>query len=564
MAEGIIILDTQGRVQWLNEAALMLLELSCKDIPSGTSFLDLFQSLRASDLNYHPLSPGLNYEHLMELASAGPNKQTILCFLPSGHTLCVDIVYTLLQEEEQPTKILCQLHNLTDFYLQQIQISQNNAAQLSLIHAIFHLHDLLAVSPPEEELSIPSSIHIIGQHLADLIRDLLEGQAVFLFSLGSLDQRLYYIAFSGLTAEQTELRWKNSGRYRLADFLDPGAIEDLRAQKQVTIDRQHMHIPFAKPVDLPSSYLFWTPLFLKQELVGAFVLGRDYPCNTEESELVRAVATLTTLMIEYARSFAPLDHEKSNEMVLQATSQIIDAFLDLTSHELKTPLTTTMGNIQLALRRLEKLKDQINRQEEVISKDIERVQDPLEAANESARTQQQMIENMIDDAQIQKKTLQLHRRREELTKLIKKAVAQQQKHSRDRQFQLTLPPQEVWVSIDPRRINQVMHTYLSNAHRQSPANQPIEVALRVDTSQACISVHDTGPGIAPEEQEHIWERLYRSQGTAPQHELDLSMGIRFYLCRTLIEAHQGTVGVDSTLGHGTTFWFSLPLVEQAG
>lgn len=562
MAEGIIFLDTRGRIQWLNEAALMLLELSHKGIAADTFFVDLFQSLRSYDLNYRPVSPGLNYENLAGLASSEGKKQTILCFLPSGHTICVDIVYTLLQEQEQPAGIVCQLHNLTDFYQEQRNIYQNEAALLSLINAIAHLHDLLAISPSEETLLLPSCINGIAQHLADLIRDLLAAQTVFLFSLGSFDQRLYYIAFSGLTAEQAELRWKNSGRYGLADFLDSDVIKDLYVHKQITVEHEHMHIPFVTPVDLQSSYVFWTPLFVKEELVGTFVLGRNYPCNGEECALVHAVATLITLMIEYVRPFASLDHDKSNDMVLRATSQIINTFLDLASHELKTPLTTTMGNIQLAQRRLEKLKCQSNKQGEFISKDIERIQDPLEAASDSARTQERIISNMIDDAQIQKNILPLHKQREALTKLIKKAVAQQQNQYRDRQLQLTLPQQEVWVSIDTIRINQVLQTYLSNAHHQSPANQPIEVELRTDASRAYISIHDKGPGITPKEQEHIWERLYRSKGTAPQNEFDLSMGLSFYLCRVLIEAHQGTVGVDSIPGHGTTFWFSLPLVEK--
>ncbi|GCE24257.1 hypothetical protein KDK_80570 [Dictyobacter kobayashii] len=558
MTEGIIIIDMEGKIQWINEAAFNLLELSQQQIPPGTSFEQLFSYRRAYDLQYRPISPRINLEKLLSLANSSIQKQPLLCFLPSGGTVCIDVVYTLLKDQEKPTGIICQLHNLTEFYQTQANTSRNNTALLSLINAIAHLHDLLAASPPEEALSLPSSIHIIGQHLADLIRGLLGGQAVFLFSLGSLDQRLYYIAFGGLTPEQAELRWQNSGRYGLEDFLDPHEIAQLYEHQQVMVDREHMRIPFLRAVDFPASYLFWTPLFVKQELVGMFVLGRDCPCNAEESELVQAVATLTTLMIEYVRPVASMDQEKGNDLVLQATGQIINTFLDLASHELKTPLTSTMGNIQLALRRLEKLNDQIREEGEGISKKIELLRDPLEAASDSARIQERIIRNLIDDAQIQKKLLEIHPRPYELTALIQEAVKHHQQQYPDRQVTLALPPQELWANVDAIRIKQVIQIYLTNAHHQSPIDQPIAVRLRIDLSQAYISVQDKGPGIALQEQERIWDRLYRSQGTAPQNELDLSMGMNFYLCRMLIEHHKGQVGVESIPGHGSIFWFSIP------
>lgn len=81
---------------------------------------------------------------------------------------------------------------------------------------------------------------------------------------------------------------------------------------------------------------------------------------------------------------------------------------------------------------------------------------------------------------------------------------------------------------------------------------------------ARVSVHDEGPGIAPEEQELLWGRFYRGKGSVVQHELDLSLGLRFYLCQALIEHHHGNTGVQSTPGHGTTFWFTVPMARPAG
>ncbi|GCE31695.1 hypothetical protein KDA_71790 [Dictyobacter alpinus] len=562
VVEGIVVTNMDEKVQWSNAAALALLELRPADFSSGDSLEQLFSRCRMYDPYYRPLAPARCFAYFHTMTDAESRKQTVLCLLPSGRIACFDIGCTLIKKPKQPAIKVYLFHDLTNFYQQQNEDNRSKTAMLSLINAISHLHDLLAASPPEETLSIPSSVHIIGQHLADLIRDLLEGQAVFLFSLGSQDKRLYYIAFSGLTPEQTELRWQNSGRFGLADFLDSASIEQLYAHKQVSVDREHIRIPFLPKVDFPAENLFWTPLFVKGEIVGMFVLGRDRPCNPEESELVQAVSTLTTFMLEYVRPFATMDQQEGKELVMQATGQIINTFLNLASHELKTPLTATMGNIQLALRRLEKLKAYADASSSAIRRKVEQVKDPLEAASDSTRVQARIIGNLIDDAQIQTNTLELHPQQYELTELIQETIAQHQQQHPNQQINFILPQQELWVNIDRERINQVLEIYLTNAQRQSPAEQPITIQIRPELSHAYIDIRDQGPGIPLEEQAQLWERLYRSQGTAPQNDLDLSMGMNFYLCRTLIELHHGLVGVESMPGQGAIFWFSLPLSQQ--
>ncbi|BCL82270.1 PAS domain-containing sensor histidine kinase [Ktedonobacteria bacterium brp13] len=571
MAEGIIITDMEGQVQWVNKAALRLLKVSGTQVVRGISFGQLFYACETYDLSYRSVVPGINQKDMPGLLHATPFRQTMLCCFPSGSTICLDAVYTLLkdQQDQQSVGVICHLHDLTDFYLTHVNASQSNAALLSLINAIAHLRDLLTAPLPGEVLALPPSVHLIGQHLADLIRNLLGGQSTFLYSLGAHDRLIYYIALSGLTPEQAALRWENSGRYGIESLLDQELIAQLYAHKQVLVDREHMRLPFLPSID-PSAENFcysaenfcWTPLFVKQELAGMFVVGRDRPYTAEESELVQAVAALATMMIEYVGPFASGNQAKGVQLVSQATDQIIDSFLTLASHELKTPLTTIKGNIQLALRRLAKLRDQAGTPCEAVYPSIEQVLESLEAANASARTQERIIRNLIDDTQIQTNTLELHLQHCALAALVRETVAQYQKHYPERQITLLLPSQELWVTVDSRRIQQVVQAYLINAYYQSPANHPIIVRLRSEGGQAYLSIHDEGPGIALEEQEHIWERLYRARDASPQSTLDVSMGMDFYLCRILIERHHGGVGVESIPGRGTIFWFSLPLVQD--
>ena len=169
--------------------------------------------------------------------------------------------------------------------------------------------------------------------------------------------------------------------------------------------------------------------------------------------------------------------------------------------------------------------------------------------------------DLLDDARLQSHTLELHPTRKDLNALLREAVAAQQRAAPGRTIVLeSLPPERVMpVRVDAERITQVITCYLTNALSSSPADQPVTVQLTVEGAVARVSVHDQGPAISAEEQEHIWERFYHAKRTAVQHELDLSLGSGFYLSRAFIERQQGSVGVQSAPGRGATFWFTLPI-----
>ena len=110
-----------------------------------------------------------------------------------------------------------------------------------------------------------------------------------------------------------------------------------------------------------------------------------------------------------------------------------------------------------------------------------------------------------------------------------------------------------------------MSNYLTNALKYSAADQPVGVRLQVEGQTAHVRVSDQGPGLSPAEQEHVWERFYRVRGIEVQSEAGRAsggLGIGLYLCRTVIERHHGQVGVQSSLGKGSDFWFTLPLARQ--
>ncbi|EFH89300.1 histidine kinase [Ktedonobacter racemifer DSM 44963] len=291
----------------------------------------------------------------------------------------------------------------------------------------------------------------------------------------------------------------------------------------------------------------------------------DSGYSQEEIELVKAVAAQARLIIECLGNLQKQTGRQARELVLHEVDRLNRDFLTLASHELRTPLTGIKGNLQLSQRRLETLKRHLAEQPERASAHLEHAQQSLAQAAQSARLQERMVRDLIDDARIQANQLGLSLKSCDLLALINVAVMKQQASVPEHTIELenlttehTMP-----VLADAGRITQVLTLYLANALNYSPAERPVTVQVRSSDDLVRVSVHDEGAGIPLEEQGRLWDRFYRGKGSAVQHELDLSLGLSFYLSQALIERHHGSVGVESEPGHGATFWFTLPIARSA-
>jgi signal transduction histidine kinase len=132
-----------------------------------------------------------------------------------------------------------------------------------------------------------------------------------------------------------------------------------------------------------------------------------------------------------------------------------------------------------------------------------------------------------------------------------------------RPIRLALPPGETMpVLADADRIRQVVINYVTNALKFAPPDRPIEVGARREGGQARVWVRDEGPGVGQDDQERIWERGYQV-GVAQHSGSRIGLGLGLYISRSLIEGHWGQVGVESVPGQGATFWFTLPLADDA-
>jgi signal transduction histidine kinase len=197
--------------------------------------------------------------------------------------------------------------------------------------------------------------------------------------------------------------------------------------------------------------------------------------------------------------------------------------------------------------------------------DVEPLLAPVAQAERQGERLERLVNDLVDVARIRGGRLEIHMTQTDLATIVREAVEGQRQANPERTLVLESPGEQlVPVTADAHRLGQVVTNYLTNALKYSPQDRPVAVGLQVDDQQARVWVRDEGPGLPPQEQGRIWERFHRAQGIEVQSDtgVGLGLGLGLYICRTIIEQHQGQVGVQSAPGQGSTFWFSLPLATQ--
>jgi signal transduction histidine kinase len=227
--------------------------------------------------------------------------------------------------------------------------------------------------------------------------------------------------------------------------------------------------------------------------------------------------------------------------------EIKSTFVSIISHELKTPVALIKGYVS-TLRR------------EDAHWDPEIIQDSLAVIEEEADRLAGLIENLLDASRLQAGVLSLKRSDVALPGLVERLARRMQIQTSQHTILVDFPPNFPVLLADETRLEQVLSNLIGNSIKYAPGGE-IRVTGRVRQGQAIVCVSDQGPGIAPEDIPHIFDRFYRAPEMARQTK---GAGLGLYLARAIVEAHQGRIWVDTQPGSGVRFCFSLPLQAQAG
>ncbi len=259
--------------------------------------------------------------------------------------------------------------------------------------------------------------------------------------------------------------------------------------------------------------------------VYRWYLMRMQPVKNAAGELQLWVGTATDI------------HELKN------LQQQKDDFISIASHELKTPVTSLKVSLQLLDRNKE------NPTAPIIPKLIGQ-------ANKSLDRVSILIEDLLNVSKLNQGQLHLNKTQFNINQVINDCC----QHVRlDGAYSIvTEGDLKLEAYADAERIDQVVVNFVNNAIKYAPESKEIHVKIEKQKEMAKVSVTDKGPGIPPEKVSHLFQRYYRVDSQGMQFS---GLGLGLYISSEIIKRHGGQIGVDTEIGKGSTFWFTIPLKD---
>jgi signal transduction histidine kinase len=294
----------------------------------------------------------------------------------------------------------------------------------------------------------------------------------------------------------------------------------------------------AAPDDrLSQAYLLGIPLRKDGLIGGALVFVRFGGPAYEQNHLTMASLAAELLSVMFERTAWKKMYKEHHALKLQM--QLQEDFVSTISHELRTPLGFIKGYSTSLLR-----KD--------TSWDEETTQEFLTIIDEEADRLSLLIENVLESARLQSKTLPLRFQPLRLDAVLRDVVARLRARYKDLEVNMDLQTTQP-IQGDGVRIAQVFDNLFTNAVKYAPGSE-ISVLLQHMDGKMLIQFKDHGPGIPKESLPLIFERFYRARS-----EKATGTGLGLFICKQIIDAHRGKIWAESTLGQGTTFFIELPM-----
>jgi signal transduction histidine kinase len=288
---------------------------------------------------------------------------------------------------------------------------------------------------------------------------------------------------------------------------------------------------------LSQAYLLGIPLSADGLVHGALVFVRFGGPAYEQDHIDMASLGAELLSVMFERRIWKKVHKELHDLKLQM--QLQEDFVSTISHELRTPLGFIKGYSTSLLR-----KD--------TSWDEETTQEFLTIIDEEADRLSSLIENVLESARLQSKTLPLRFQPLRLDAVLRDVVMRLRVRYKDLEVNMDLQT-TVAIQGDGVRIAQVFDNLFMNAIKYAPGSA-IDVFLHQVHEKLAVEFKDHGPGIPKESLPLIFERFYRARS-----EKATGTGLGLFICKQIIDAHRGKIWAESTLGQGTTFFIELPI-----
>ena len=270
-------------------------------------------------------------------------------------------------------------------------------------------------------------------------------------------------------------------------------------------------------------------------------MGEVKPDDFENS---LAIAILNQCATSMEKEF--ISRKREEETAMAKAEQLRSNLLRSMSHDLRTPLTSISGNAGILMNDTGHLAEERKKQ---VCQDI--YDDSMWLAN--------LVENLLSVSRIENGTIRLKMEPELLEEVFQEALTHLDRKAKEHTITVELPDDMLMAKMDARLIVQVVINIVNNAIKYTPPGSHVQVSARKRGESVEVRIADDGPGISDEAKAKLFDMFYTANNARGDGRRGLGLGLS--LCRSIVQAHGGSITVEDNYPKGAIFSFTLPLAE---
>ena len=407
------------------------------------------------------------------------------------------------------------------------------------------VEELKALGEVSQAVSSTLDLHTVLTTIVDRAVQLSGASGGVIYEYDEATQEFRLRASHGVEEELIEVL--RTARIRVGEgAIGTAAATHAPVQVPDMLDERGTVLPQVRLLLAQSGYrsLLAVPLLIEQQIFGGLVIYRPESgsFSHEVVNLLQTFATQSVLAIQNARLFREIE-DKGHQ--IEIASKHKSQFLANMSHELRTPLNAILGYTELIM-------------DDIYGEVPEKIRDVLDRVQKSGHHLLSLINAVLDLSKIEAGQLTLSLNDYSIKEVVYTAMTSVESLAAEKQLNMAV---EVGPDLpigkgDERRIAQVLLNLLGNAIKFTEAGE-VKVCVTTADGTFLVAVSDTGPGISAEDQAKIFEEFQQADSSSTKQKGGTGLGLA--IAKRIIEMHGGRIWVESSLGKGSTFWFTLPV-----
>jgi signal transduction histidine kinase len=292
-----------------------------------------------------------------------------------------------------------------------------------------------------------------------------------------------------------------------------------------------------------------------KEKLDRLIQDRTRELNEKILELKQSEAATLSILEDLHETVEQLKKSKreikQQNLKLKKLDKIKSNFLNITSHELRTPMSAIKGYIQMIIKQtLGNTTDEQQKALDTVLRNINRLDN--------------LIQDILDISRLESGAMKFIPEKTHIPTLLNETVETMKFPSQEKNIKINtkLEANLPQITIDAGRIKQVMMNIINNAIKFSPKDTKINITVKKESKYILFVIQDQGKGIPKEKQKKIFEVFYQVDGGMDRKFGGVGLGLA--ICRGIVLSHGGEIWVDSTVNQGSTFCFTLPVESPLG